>query len=320
MAEENANEELLNDLDVLPADVDETTEEEQQSSDLEMLEEAVPEPEITEPEMTAYEETLEEDVENEEPILKDNTNYRRKKIMKYGLKEVADVIFFDTRTGRPVIVFDTLKVSNIENASESAEATGGKGNAPLISWDYGRSATLTMQDALLSDQSLALLAGTEVKDANANGTNITRYEVVIAGVGGAIDTTYDAVGPVTAYDNAGGVLGEEVTVTGETGALVATGVEAGDRVAVFYESEAEEGSTLVTFSSDKFPAIYRVVGTSLVRDEDGVDHAFQFVIPRAKLQAGFTFTMDPENVSTFDFNLNVLVNQTDNKLYDIIRM
>lgn len=240
--------------------------------------------------------------------------------MKYGLKEVADVIFFDTRTGRPVIVFDTLKVSNIENASESAEATGGKGNAPLISWDYGRSATLTMQDALLSDQSLALLAGTEVKDAKASKTNITRYEVIIAGTDGAIDTTYDAVGAVTAYDNAGGVLGEEVTVTGETGALVATGAKAGDRVAVFYESIAEEGSTLVTFSSDKFPAIYRVVGTSLVRDEDGVDHAFQFVIPRAKLQAGFTFTMDPENVSTFDFNLNVLVNQTDNKLYDIIRM
>src|SRR5699024_8058618 len=121
----------------------------------------------------------------------------------------------------------------------------------------GRSATLTMQDALLSDQSLALLAGSEVKDATASGTNITRYEVIIAGADGAIDTTYDAVGAVTAYDNSGGVLGEELVVAGETGALTVTGVEAGDRVAVFYESEAEEGSTLVTFSSDKFPAIYR---------------------------------------------------------------
>lgn len=239
--------------------------------------------------------------------------------MRYGLKEVADVIFFDVKTGRPVVIFDTLKTSNIENASESAEATGGQGNAPLISWDYGRTATLTMQDALLSDQSLALLAGSEVKDANASGVNITRQEIVTVGAGGAIETTYEPVGAVNAYDNTAGVLGEEVDVTGDAGALTTT-AEEGTQLAIFYESATDEGSTLVTFSSDKFPSIYRVVGTTLVRDEDGVDRPFQFVIPRAKLQSGFTFTMDPENVSTFDFNLNVLVEKGTRKLYDIIRM
>ena len=274
---------------------------------------------ITEPEPTPEPEP---DIpEIPEVPKEENVNQnRRKKIMRYGLKEVADVVFFDIKTGRPVLIFDTLKVSNIENAAESTEATGGKGNAPLVSWDYGRTATLTMQDALLSDKSLAMLAGSTVRDASASGVNITRYEVIDVGEAGAIETTYEPVGEVVAYDNEGGSLGEEMVVTGEAGALVATGATAGDRVAVFYESEAEEGATVVTFSSDKFPAIYRVVGTSLVRDEDGLDHAFQFVIPRAKLQAGFTFTMDPENVSTFDFNLNVLVDPTNKTLYDIIRM
>lgn len=210
-------------------------------------------------------------------------------------------------------------MSNIENASESAEATGGKGNSPLVSWDYGRTATLTMQDALLSDQSLAMLAGTEVVQGD-DVPNITRYEVVIAGEGGAITPTHEAIGEVTAYDNTSGVLGETLEVAGETGNLTVTGANAGDRIALFYESEADEGSTLVTFQSDKFPSIYRVVGTSLVRDTDGVDHPFQFRIPRAKLQSGFTFTMDPENVSTFDFNLQVLVDQGTKQLYDIIRM
>lgn len=240
--------------------------------------------------------------------------------MKYGLKEVADVIFFDVRTNKPVLVFDTLKVSNIENASESAEATGGKGNASLISWDYGRTATLTMQDALLSDQSLSMLAGNEIQDAQANGTTITRYEVVIAGENGAIETSHVAVGEINAYDNSTGVMADELEVTDTEGALTVAGATAGDKIALFYESEAEEGATLVTFSSNKFPSMYRVVGTSLVRDEDGIDHAFQFVIPRAKLQAGFTFTMDPENVSTFDFNLSVMVEKNTNRLYDIVRM
>lgn len=289
-----------------------------------------PEPEIPEPEPEPEIPEVPEpepEPESEVPEIGDNDNSnneneqtenRRNKKMKYGLKEVADVIFFDIATNRPVLVFDTLKVSNIENASESAEATGGKGNAPLVSWDYGRTATLTMQDALLSDQSLAMLAGTELV-TGADVPNITRYEVVIAGDGGAITPTHDVAGEVTAYDNSSGVLGESLDVTGEVGDMVVTGAQAGDQIALFYESPAEEDSTLVTFQSDKFPSIYRVIGTSLVREPSGVDHPFQFRIPRAKLQSGFTFTMDPENVSTFDFNLQVLVDQGTKQLYDIIR-
>lgn len=256
--------------------------------------------------------------EEPEPIKIERKTIRRKKNMKYGLKEVADVIFFDIKSNRPVIVFDTLKVSNIENSAESAEATGGKGNAPLISWDFGRSATLTMQDALLSDASLALLAGSTVQDGTAK--NITRYEVVVAGATGKIVTTHEPVGEITAFDGADGNLGTPWTVTGSDTTLAVTEATEGDLVALFYESLAGPDATVVTFSSDKFPSIYKVVGTSLVRDEEGVDHAFQFIIPRAKLQSGFTFTMDPENVSTFDFNLNVLVNSGDKKLYDIVRM
>lgn len=182
-----------------------------------------------------------------------------------------------------------------------------------------------MQDALLSDQSLAMLAGTELvtgpgTEKNPGVPNITRYEVVVVGKGGVFTPSHDVTGEVTAYDNATGVLGESLKVTGEAGGMAVAGATAGDRVALFYESEADEDSTLVTFQSDKFPSIYKVVGTSLVRDTDGTDHAFQFRIPRAKLQSGFTFTMDPENVSTFDFNLQVLVDQGTRQLYDIIRM
>lgn len=182
-----------------------------------------------------------------------------------------------------------------------------------------------MQDALLSDQSLAMLAGTEVVTGpgtkeNPGVPNITRYEVVVVGEEGAIKPSHEVAGEVNAYDNSTGVLGEKLEVTGEAGGMAIAGATAGDRVALFYESEADEDSTLVTFQSDKFPSIYRVVGTSLVRDTDGTDHAFQFRIPRAKLQSGFTFTMDPENVSTFDFNLQVLVDQGTRQLYDIIRM
>lgn len=35
----------------------------------------------------------------------------------------------------PVLYLDTLKVSTIEESASSTDATGGKGNAKLITWD-----------------------------------------------------------------------------------------------------------------------------------------------------------------------------------------
>lgn len=90
---------------------------------------------------------------------------------RFGIKEVADVHFYavdasveslaDAITtyekATPVISFDTLKVSNIESTAESSEARGGKGNAALISWDYGREITVTLEDALMSMETLSML-------------------------------------------------------------------------------------------------------------------------------------------------------------------
>ena len=92
---------------------------------------------------------------------------------KFGIKEVADVAFYNQGdvkynkdTGaveltstekKPVLVFTTLKTSNLEFTGETAEARGGKGNAVLMSWDHSREATLTLEDALWSADSLATM-------------------------------------------------------------------------------------------------------------------------------------------------------------------
>lgn len=82
---------------------------------------------------------------------------------KFGIKEVADVEFFlitnGTAATSATLKLDTLKVSNLEFTSEEAFARGGKGNAKLIAWDYNREATLTLQDALLSMETLAAIFG-----------------------------------------------------------------------------------------------------------------------------------------------------------------
>lgn len=232
---------------------------------------------------------------------------------KFGIKEVADVIFFDIATGKPVLFFDTLKTSSIENAAESTDATGGRGNAKLITWNYSRTATLQMQDALLSMESMAVLAGTSVKTGDVT---LSKREVIVGkaeGKGTITETPLDAT-KVTVTDNETGKEVSGATVTG----LEVEGLTEGKKYSVYYDYKAPEGATTVSFESDKFPGTYRVVGDTIVRDNvTGKDRVAQFYIPKAQLQAGFTFTMDAENVSTFDFNLEILRDGESTELYKV---
>ena len=87
---------------------------------------------------------------------------------KYGIKEVADVMFYEIddngNAGKPVLYLDTLKVSTIEQTAEEAIAKGGKGNAPLITWDYGKDINVTLEDALFSAKSMAIMFGNSTVD------------------------------------------------------------------------------------------------------------------------------------------------------------
>ena len=228
---------------------------------------------------------------------------------KFGIKEVADVIFFDIATGKPVLFFDTLKTSSIENAAETTDATGGRGNSKLITWNYSRTATLEMQDALLSMESMAVLAGTEV----TAGTKLYKRQKLVVTAGKAtLDEKPTDATKVTIVDSNGkevtGATITDVQVTGLTG----------DKLSAYYEYPAPVSAKTVKFASDKFPGAYRVIGDTVVRDNTtGKDRVAQFLIPKAQLQAGFTFTMDAENVSTFDFKLDILRDGGSTDLYSI---
>ena len=100
--------------------------------------------------------------------------------MGFGIKEVCDVAFYKEgdvieadgklylkdSTVQPLFILDTLKVSNIENTAEQSDAKGGKGNAPLLTWDYGREITVSLQDAILSEKTLSLMFEGDAENAD----------------------------------------------------------------------------------------------------------------------------------------------------------
>ena len=212
---------------------------------------------------------------------------------QYGIKEVADVTIYDLETGEPVLFLDTLKISTIEQTAEQAEARGGKGNPPLIIWDYGKEITVTLQDALFSPASMAVMYGD--KDGASSVTQITKMRrVVLSASVTSIPTgiTYYKVGDpskpmavaTTADLVAGATVYEESTIA------------------------VKEGSTKIEITAENFPGTYKLVGETYARNrKTGKDEYFQFIIPQAKMSAENTITLEAEgDPSVFDMTMRVL--------------
>ena len=96
--------------------------------------------------------------------------------MKYGVRDVVDVVLRAKGTmdlgnkrfykNEPVLYFDTLTTSTLEGASTTVYANGGKGNARLMAWEGERTVTFTMEDALISPESLSILTGAGLIEAS----------------------------------------------------------------------------------------------------------------------------------------------------------
>ena len=94
--------------------------------------------------------------------------------MRFGVREICNVTFrplaaldigsqhFDKN--QPCLYIDTATASNMEVATTTVYAQGGRGNARLIAWEGEKTATFTVTDALLSPISFSMLSGAGVID------------------------------------------------------------------------------------------------------------------------------------------------------------
>ncbi len=219
---------------------------------------------------------------------------------RYGIKEVADVTFYaltaDEKPDYPVLYLDTLKVSTIEQTAEEATANGGKGNAPLIVWDYGKEITVTLEDALFSPKSLAMMFGDANGIDSATTTNKIRKTVHKNQI--AADGSVTLNGKRIVPDTNDGI--EYYDATGEKA----------DREDAVYAVITIEPKNVqvIEVSANSFPGAYYVTGDTYARSEaNGVDEFFQFVIPKAKVQSENTITMEADgDPSVFNMSLKVL--------------
>ena len=264
---------------------------------------------------------------------------------KYGIKEVANVYFEALETdlasgvykGDIVLYLDSLKVSTIETSAEDVAAQGGWGNPRLVVWDYNKEINLTLEDALISLESLRFMLGGAIHRPEAAKPVIVHHaEEVVCIAGGVVPKpaehlsgvemtiTASETYPVRCINLTTGLRTQLTSGTLDgtkkinfknpaAGAETPVASKEGDHILLFWDvpvqnTEGAETAIEVTISPDTFPGTYRVVGDTFMRSEKtGKDEAFQFVINKAKVLSNVTITLEAEgDPSTFEMQLQVL--------------
>lgn len=266
---------------------------------------------------------------------------------RYGIKEVADVQFFsiNKETGKPdnlVLYLDTLKVSTIEQTADNVEARGGKGNPALISWDYNKEINVTLEDALFSAKSMAIMFGDGTVTSTADNIirHTKKYKKGTAKADVILTTQSSKTGSTKAKDNEIKVnnslfkisnvsvmdyqlLNALDTTNPAVSASLFSTVNGKDElnqdIYVTYTLKPDDAA-VITVSNETFPGSYYIVGDTYARsDIDGTDDFFQFIIPKAKVTSENTITMEADgDPSVFNLNLRVL-RPDDGQMMKLVR-
>ena len=274
--------------------------------------------------------------------------------MKFGVREIANVVFkaknlqkigpYTFQKGQPVFYMDTAKTSTLEGAATTVYATGGRGNTRLIAWEGEKTLTFTVEDALLSPVSFAMLSGAGLLKAASNSTDQIHFHqtsTAIAAATAAVTSTNNTIeidltdalesteeicstAPIyiMKLDDYGDITGEILTGWGvATGGkkLQITGVaqadvakNSGPMMVDYYVIKQAKTVSEMQIDAGNFAGYYYVEADTLFRRQsDGKDLPANITFPNVKIQSNFTFSMaatgDP---STFTFTMDAFPGYT----------
>ena len=283
--------------------------------------------------------------------------------MKFGVREIVDVVFKATENGQkvgtetfnkyqPVFMIDTATTSSLEQATTVVYAQGGKGYARLIAWEGEKTMTFTVTDALMSPMGLAVLTGAGLirpadtpdksmhvhmtinKNLDADGTATVTLGDLQEETGLNNATKFAVCATIDAYatklDGSGAGIDwfDSVSVDGDSKTADYINVDSSNSAVFTVSDEKAKNATVqldfylimnnpnavqeIVIEPGSFGGYFYVEAQTLFRREDsGQDMAAEIIIPKAKIQSAFTFTMaasgDP---STFDFVMDAMPGYT----------
>ena len=267
--------------------------------------------------------------------------------MKFGVREIVDVVFKATSDGQrlgtktfskyqPVFMIDTATTSSLEQATTTVYAQGGKGYNRLIAWEGEKTMTFTVTDALMSPMGLAVLTGAGLIqpekgksqahvhttiNVNTDSEGKAKLSVTDLNEDYGLDAEdYTICNTIemfaTELDGSGAGINwfgsDAVSIEGAEGQEYVHIGGANTTVQLDFYTVMNNSVTEVQIEPGSFGGYFYVEAQTLFRREDtGKDMAAEIIIPKAKVQSAFTFTMaasgDP---STFDFVMDAFPGYT----------
>lgn len=275
-------------------------------------------------------------------------------VTRFGSREICDVTFKaltnnqkvgnnEFKAGQPVFVIDTATASNMEQATTTVYAQGGRGYNRLIAWEGEKTLTFTVTDALMSPLGLAVLTGAGFAEEDATKHIHVSYDVAIGsdGVGhikakdlagelgisvkSAIQVCNDPdlvpygmvldgngairgwVDEVVFLNDEDPILDNIIVISGDQTLDIQATEGAGNTVKVDFYVRMTTGATEITIRPDDFGGFFYVEADTLYRNQDGKDMAATLTFPKVKIQSAFTLAMAPTgDPSTFDFVMDAM--------------
>lgn len=260
--------------------------------------------------------------------------------MKFGVREIANVVFRTKAAvtigatsfakNQPVLYIDSAKTSTLEGAATTVYAQGGRGNTRLIAWEGEKTLTFTVEDALLSPLGFSILSGAGLLKGTEDEkvyVHMTTQQIVSED-DGTVDLT-DALGSADGIAKDAPIFVMEVeedgSLTGKVYKHTAPSDDTSKKITVteetakgkivmvdYYVLKKSSAVSELQIDAENFAGYYYVEADTLFRRQnDGVDMPANLIIPNAKIQSNFTFSMastgDP---STFTFTMDAMPGYT----------
>lgn len=244
-------------------------------------------------------------------------NLLQHQLNKFGVVTVMDVLMLEPGTEEPLLFLDTLKITSINQEGEEKSIRGGIGAPELISYDYARTVSVEIQDALASITSLGMLwGGTLLEDfdytATFSGIVENQGEDLIVRLPEeikaddlkdfdeslVIDASSELVYHVDSAEE--GLIKLAKPLEGE--------IKPGAHVKVFIpasaRAEVEGGTAALAVNSLDLPPTVKLVGSTYFIDQaTGKKVNVEIEIPLLKINIGGGLTMEAEgDAAVFDFN------------------
>ena len=248
------------------------------------------------------------------------TNLLQHQVDKFGVVTVMDVLLKDVDTGKPLLLLDTLKVTSITQEGESKDIRGGIGAPELLSYDFARTVSLEIQDALASMTSLTMLWGgkaleagpmeyTEMLTGTADAEGLITFELKK----GQTFTPSTAEGSLVKsfFIDEEGVshAAEEISAQTAKVAGIAEGKVQGFVLAE--KTVGTESAMGFAINSVDIPQLVTMVGRTFFIDQNsGKKIPIEIEVPRMKINIGGGLAMEAEgDAAVFDFSAKALVDK-----------